>query len=105
MYPITTTRKSKLCIPDEIVDALDAIAEYGILDDSDYYTREIEEIERQFVEYVQKIAPDIDDDTALDILTEYGERFGEHPWLDGDYIVLDNEIDKLIEEHAKGECA
>ena len=105
MYPITTTRKGKLRIPDEVSEALDTIVEYGILDDSDYYQRENEEVERQFVEYVQTIAPDIGDDTALDILTEYSERFSEHPWLDGDYIVLDNEIDKWIEEHAKGECA
>ena len=102
MYPIATTRKGKLRIPDEIVDVLDTITEYGILDEVDYSQRENEEVERQFVEYVQTIAPDIDDDAALDILTEYSERFSEYPWLEDENIVLDSQVDALIEEYVKG---
>ena len=64
--------------------------------------RENEEVERQFVEYVQTIAPDIDDDAALDILTEYGERFSEYPWLEDENIVMDSQVDTLIEEYVKG---
>ena len=102
MYPIMTTHKGKLRIPDEIVDVLDTITEYGILDEVDYSQRENEEVERQFVEYVQTIAPDIDDDATLDILTEYSERFGEYPWLEDENIVLDSQVDALIEEYVKG---
>ena len=102
MYPIATTRKGKLRIPDEIVDVLDTITEYGILDEVDYYQRENDEVEKQFVEYVQTIAPDIDDDAALDILTEYSERFSEYPWLEDENIVLDSQVDALIEEYVKG---
>lgn len=102
MYPIATTRKGKLRIPYEIIEALDTIVEHGIIDESDYYQRENEEVERQFVEYVQTIAPDIDDDTALDILTEYSKRFSEHPWLEDENIVMDSQVDTLIEEYVKG---
>ena len=101
MYPIATTRKGNLRIPDEIVDVLDTITEYGILDEVDYSQRENEEVERQFVEYVQTIAPDIDDDAALDILTEYSERFSEHPWLEDETLVMDSQVDTLIEEYVK----
>ena len=101
MYPITTTRKGKLRIPDEIVDVLDTITEYGILDEVDYSQRENEEVERQFVEYVQTIAPDIDEATALDILTEYSNRFSEHPWLEDETLVMDSQVDTLIEEYVK----
>ena len=58
MYPITTTRKGKLHIPDEIIESLATIVEYGSIDDNDYSQRESDEIERQFAEYVQTIAPD-----------------------------------------------
>ena len=102
MYPITTTRKGKLRIPDEIIESLEIIVEYGILDDTDYYQRENDEVEKQFVDYVQTIAPDIDNDTARDILTEYSERFSEHPWLEDENIVLDSQVDALIEEYVKG---
>ena len=95
MYPIATTRKGKLRIPDEIIESLDTIVEYGILDDSDYYQRENEEVERQFVEYVQTIAPDIDDDTALGLLDTYQDTF-DYIYLDGDYIVMDKGIDEFI---------
>ena len=44
------------------------------------------------MEYVQAIAPDIDDDAALDILTEYSERFSEYPWLEEENIVLDSAL-------------
>lgn len=64
--------------------------------------RENEEVERQFVEYVQTIAPDIDEDTARDILTEYSERFSEYPWLEDEHIVLESQVDALIEEYVKG---
>ena len=102
MYPITTTRKGKLHIPDEIIESLETIVEHGIIDDNDYYQRENEEVERQFVEYVQTIAPDIDEDAALDILIEYSERFSEYPWLEDENIVLDSQVDALIEEYVKG---
>ena len=96
MYPIATTRKGKLRIPDEIVDVLDTITEYGILDEVDYSQRENEEVERQFVEYVQTIAPDIDEEAALDILIEYSERFSESPWLEDETLVMDKGIDEFI---------
>ena len=102
MYPIATTRKGKLRIPDEIIESLATIVEYGIIDDNDYSQRESDEIERQFVEYVQTIAPDIDEDAALDILTEYSERFSEYPWLEDENIVLDSQVGALIEEYVKG---
>ena len=102
MYPITTTRKGKLHIPDEIIESLETIVEHGIIDDNDYSQRESDEIERRFVEYVQTIAPDIDEAAALDILTEYGERFSEYPWLEDENIVMDSQVDTLIEEYVKG---
>ena len=102
MYPITTTRKGKLRIPDEIIESLATIVEYGIIDDNDYSQRESDEIERQLVEYVQTIAPDIDEDAALDIFIEYSERFSEYPWLEDENIVMDSQVDTLIEEYVKG---
>ena len=96
MYPITTTRKGKLHIPDEIIESLETIVEHGIIDDNDYYQRENDEVEKQFVEYVQTIAPDIDEEAALDILTEYGERFSEYPWLEDETLVMDKGIDEFI---------
>ena len=48
------------------------------------------------------IAPDIDDNAALDILTEYSERFSEYPWLEDENIVLDSQVGALIEEYVKG---
>ena len=47
-------------------------------------------------EYVQTIAPDIDDAAALDILTEYSERFSEYPWLEDETLVMDKGIDEFI---------
>ena len=100
MYPITTTRKGKLHIPDEIIEALDAIAEYGILDDTDYCQRESEEIERQFVEYAQGIAVSngigISDDIALNILDVYHDTFEEYIYLECDSIVMGNGVDEFI---------
>lgn len=101
MLIIPTTKRGKLRISDEIYAAIDAIAEYAIYDSDDYNTRENEEIERQFIEYVQTIAPNTDDDAALDILTEYGEHFNEHVYLDGDYIVLDDRADEFIKMHTE----
>ena len=100
MYPITTTRKCKLHIPDEIIEALDAIAEYGILDEIDYFQRESEEIERQFVEYAQGIAVSngigISDDIALNILDVYHDTFEEYIYLECDSIVMGNCADEFI---------
>ena len=45
---------------------------------------------------------DIDEEAALDILTEYGERFSEYPWLEDENIVMDSQVDTLIEEYVKG---
>ena len=99
MYPITTTRKGKLHIPDEIIDALDTITEYGILDENDYSQRESAEIERQFVEYVKSIAyengTDISGDIALDLLEAYNDAF-EYIYLEGDHIVMDNGVEEFI---------
>lgn len=49
----------------------------------------------QFVEYVQTIAPDIDDDTALGLLDTYQDTF-DYVYLEGDYIVMDKGIDEFI---------
>ena len=95
MYPIATTRKGKLRIPDEIIEALDTIVEHGIIDDNDYSQRESDEIERQFVEYVQTIAPDIDGDTALGLLDTYQDTF-DYIYIEGDYIVMDEGVDEFI---------
>ena len=100
MYPITTTRKGKLHIPDEIIEALDTIAEHGILDEIDYFQRESAEIERQFVEYAQDIANangiDIYDDIALNILEVYQDTFEEYAYLECDSIVMGNGVDEFI---------
>ena len=100
MYPITTTRKGKLHIPDEIIEALDTIVEHGILDEIDYFQRESEEIERQFVEYARDIANangiDISDDIALNILDVYHDTFEHYIYLECDYIMMDNGIDEFI---------
>ena len=100
MYPITTTRKGKLHIPDEIIEALGAIEEYGILDDTDYCQRESEEIERQFVEYAKSIANGngiyISDDIALNILDVYHDTFEEYIYLECDSIVMGNGVDEFI---------
>ena len=100
MYPITTTRKGKLRIPDEIIEALDTIVEYGIFDDNDYCQRESEEIERQFAEYAKSIANgngiDISDDIALNILDVYQDTFEEYAYLECDSIVMGNGVDEFI---------